>query len=215
MISLFIDTASSNLIIYLLKDNEVLSYVNKRANTEMSVHFFPELETIFNEANIKPVEVDKIFIVTGPGSFTGVRIGLTFAKLFALLMNKNLIPISSLELLATTNLDCDYICSIVDARRGYVYAGMYDQQLNPVIVDQYIKLENLLQLLPTESRLCFVSYDEINGIKISKPEIDIPKIVNKHKNDPVIHPHVLKPNYLKNTEAEEKLNKDYDKGSNN
>ncbi|HHW69711.1 MAG TPA: tRNA (adenosine(37)-N6)-threonylcarbamoyltransferase complex dimerization subunit type 1 TsaB [Tenericutes bacterium] len=205
MISLFIDTASSNLIIYLIQDGKIVSYTNKKVNNEMSIYFFPELEKLFNNSGLKPIDVDNIFIVNGPGSFTGIRIGLTVSKIYGSLMDKKVIPISSLELLATTDISCDYICSLIDARRGFVYAGLYDKNLETIIPDQHISVEELLKVIPKNKVVKFISYDEINNIDITIPNVNILKIVNKHITDEGINPHSLKPNYLKKTEAEENI----------
>ena len=89
------------------------------------------------------MDVKRIYVGYGPGSFTGVRIGLTIAKTYAYTLNIKLVPISSLQILAST-IEEDEIVSLIDARRGYVFAGVYDKELNSIIDDCYIDLNYLI-----------------------------------------------------------------------
>ena len=93
------------------------------------------------------------------------------------------------------------IVSLIDARRGYVFAGVYDSKLNVILEDQYIKLDILKDEISDNST--FVSLDEFEFNTI-KPNYDIIKIIKKHEFDDSVDPHKLVPNYLKMTEAEEK-----------
>ena len=155
----------------------------------------PVIFEAFNQSNLTPENIDKIFVVNGPGSFTGIRVGLTVAKIMAYSLNIPLISLSSLELMAS-GFDED-ITSLIDARRGYVFAGKYDKELNAIYKDNYVLLDNL------DLKGTIVSYDSFN-FEVKNPKLDIVKIIKKHENDKPINPHELKPNYLKLTEAEEK-----------
>lgn len=209
MISLFIDTSSFNLLVYLLKDDKVINSCKLEKIKSHSTIVLPEIKRRLNEANIKINDIDNIYVVNGPGSFTGLRIGVTIAKIIGYTLNKRVIPISSLELLATTAFDTDYIIPVIDARRGYVYAGVYDKNLNNILKDQYISLNDLFSKLDDDRTYTFVSYDDMLNIEnLIKPNEDISKLINKHQNDSQINIHNVNPNYLKRTEAEEKLKND-------
>ena len=149
---------------------------------------------------------DKIFVVNGPGSFTGVRIGVTVAKTIAWALKIDLIPLSSLEFIASTQSDKKYLVPMIDARRGNVFAGIYDQELNNILPDELISYEQLSKKIDESYEQ--ISYNLENSIK---PNGDIIKVINKHLSDKSVNPHSLKPNYLKLTEAEEKLNDQRDK----
>ena len=136
--------------------------------------------------------VDKIFVVNGPGSSTGIRVGVTIAKTIGFCLNIPIIKLSELELLATTNTDTKYNVSLIDARRGYVYVGIYDKDLNCYLQDQHILLND-------------IKYPDSYTIIDNYDNIDLIKMIKKHEFDDPINPHDLKPNYLKRTEAEEKL----------
>lgn len=198
MICLLIDTSTSNLIVSIIKDNEIKYIYQEKILAEMSSKLLPIIDNGLKEINLKLNDIDKIFVVNGPGSFTGIRVGVTVAKTIAWALKKDIIPLSSLELIATTNTSKKYIVPMIDARRNNVFAGIYDNNLNCVKEDKLISIEELSNLSDDYE---FSSYDNINGV--IKPNIDILKIINKHINDEGINPHNLNPNYLKLTEAEE------------
>ncbi len=200
MISLYIDTATSYSLISLIKNNEIKYLFNNKIDGDISVSIFSVLEQSFKENEITPDDIDNIYVVNGPGSFTGVRIGITIAKVFAWAKSKNVIPISTLESYATTYTDKEYIVSLIDARRGYVYAGIYDKELNVVLKDSYISLEELMHKVPSNS--LYVSNDSFD-FETVKPSVDIVRLINKYKLG--VNPHGLNPNYCKLTEAEEKM----------
>lgn len=210
MMSLFIDTSNSKLIVGIINEQEskLIAYYNEILKGDMASKALDIIKDCIDESNIKPNDIDKIYVVTGPGSFTGIRIGVTIGKTFAWALNKKIIPISELELLASTKVDTKYIVPMIDARRDAVYAAIYDNELNIVLEDTYISLEELTKKLPEEYTM--ISNDEIVNYNTNKADIDIMKIVNKHKNDEGVNPHHLNPRYLKITEAEANLNKKND-----
>ena len=200
MISLFIDTSISFPTISLIRDNEVLYEFHEEIKSDMSSRILPIIDEGLKKSKLTLNLINNIFVVTGPGSFTGVRIGVTIAKTIAWSLNKKIIPISSLEFMATTNTNKDYIIPMIDARRGNVFAGIYTNTLDCVMKDTLISFEELLKDKLDNYEL--ISYDNIQDV--IKPLPNVIKIINKHINDEGINPHELKPNYLKLTEAEEK-----------
>lgn len=207
MMSLFIDTSNFKLVIGVVDETAkiVKAYYNEILKGDLSSKIFDVLKKCIDESNIVPNDIEKIYVVTGPGSFTGVRIGVTIAKTYAWSLKKKVIPISSLEVLASTKCSTKYVVPMIDARRDAVYAGIYDNELNTKLSDTYIALEDLNNKLPDDYTI--VSDDTIQNYNTIESEIDILKIVNKHMNDVGVNPHELKPNYLKLTEAEVNLKK--------
>ena len=193
MTYLFIDTCNS-FIVSIIKNNEII-YINKdSSNTDTSSKVMPIIDEAFRNTNLNIEDIDKIFVVNGPGSFTGIRVGVTIAKTISYSLNIPLIKLSELELLATTPTS-NYNVPVIDARRGYVYGAIYDKDLNIYFNESHILFEELKTKLPSDYNIVD-NYDNI----------DLIKLIQKHENDNPINPHELKPNYLKNTEAEEKLN---------
>jgi len=206
MISLVIDTCNSNLTVALICDNSILSIYNERIFTDLSTKIFPVMQEVFIKANVEPKDIGTIFVANGPGSFTGIRIGVTVAKTYAWALNKKIIPFSSLEMMATTKVNEDYIVPVIDARRDYVYAGIYNEHLDNIMKDTYIGIDDLKQGLQGKSYK-IISYDEFEQLETINPQLNVLKIVEKHKNDSGLNPHSLNPNYLKLTEAEMNLKK--------
>lgn len=185
---LFIDTCSNCLIISTIINNKIDYFFIDKNNNDTSSKVMKVLKEAVADINT----VNKIFVVNGPGSFTGIRVGVTIAKTIGFCLNIPIIKLSELELLATTNTDTKYNVSLIDARRGYVYAGIYDKDLNCYLQDQHILLND-------------IKYPDSYTIIDNYDNIDLIKMIKKHEFDDPINPHDLKPNYLKRTEAEEKL----------
>ena len=205
MIYLLVDTSTSNITISILNDNKVVcEYVNK-IDSDMSSKILPIIDKLLKDNKLGLDKIDKIFVVNGPGSFTGVRIGITICKTIAWSLKKDIITLSSLELMATTNTEKKYLVPMIDARRGNVFAGIYDNELNCIKNDQLININELVNNL--EDNYEFISYDNININNLIVPRPNVLKIIKKHKNDVAINPHNVNPNYLKLTEAQENLNK--------
>ena len=201
---LFIDTSTSFFTLSILSDNEVLYDYYAESKNDVASKIIPILSNALTKLNLEIEDIDKIFVVNGPGSFTGVRIGVTVAKTIAWSKNIPIVPISSLEFIATTNTKKQFIVSMIDARRGNVFAGIYDKELNIIKDDQLINFEILLE--ETNDNYEFISYDvKKEGTIFPKP--NVLKIIQKHKNDVSINPHNINPKYLKLTEAEENKNK--------
>lgn len=193
---LFMNTATANLVVAILINGKIVYFYDKNDDKDTSSKIMPILDEAFKSANITIKEIDKIFVVNGPGSFTGIRVGLTIAKTIGYCLNIPVVPISSLEMMAS-GFDTNCMC-LIDARRGYVYAGSYDKDLRTLSDDCYVLLSDL-----DLHGFKLVSFDSFD-FDVTKPMIDVLKIVNKHFDDEGVNPHMLNPKYLKLTEAEEK-----------
>ena len=204
MIVLSMDSSSLVTTVALLKDEHLLGEFTLNFKREHSVILMEKIEMLLKDCQVDISEVDGFVVSKGPGSFTGVRIGVTICKTFAWTLNKKVIPISSLELLASTNTNYELNVAMIDARRDCVYAGVYDNELNTVIEDRYISIEQLLLELKDKNYI-LISDDDFENLKKIDSKIDILKVINKHKNDVGVNPHSLNPTYLKITEAEAKL----------
>ncbi|MDD4036608.1 MAG: tRNA (adenosine(37)-N6)-threonylcarbamoyltransferase complex dimerization subunit type 1 TsaB [Bacilli bacterium] len=205
---LFIDTSLSNLVIGLVEDNKILSSKFVVLNNDLSINTIPYINDLFNEVNVLPEQIDKIMVVNGPGSFTGIRIGVTIAKVMAWSLNKKIIPVSSLKAMALSVRNHDYIISLIDARRDCYYAGIYDKSNNNIMEEQYISGEELLNKINNlnGSKILVSNKSFLLGNQeVAAVTLDILNIVNYNNNQAAVNPHHLNPNYLKKTEAENKL----------
>lgn len=86
----------------------------------------PMIDNVFKMSDILPEQIDAIAIASGPGSFTGLRIGSSTAKGLGMALKKPLISVPTLEGLAYRLAGCEgYVCPMMDARRNQVYTGVY------------------------------------------------------------------------------------------
>ncbi len=122
---LAICTASKSTLIAMCVNG-----VEKTAKLEFSRHsenLFPLLDKALNENGFNLNDFDVFSCVVGPGSFTGIRIGLSVIKGFAFALNKPVVAINSLELLAYSRLNADKpIVSVINAGAGLVYNQVFE-----------------------------------------------------------------------------------------
>ena len=139
---LLIDTSNQPLSVAIMKDNEVIAEKTTDIKKNHSVQLMPEIAEILTESKINKTEITDIVVAKGPGSYTGLRIGVTVANLYG---------VSSLKALASTVKDSTkLLVPIFDARREAVYAGVYqyqDNELITIIDDTYIPIFELIEKL--------------------------------------------------------------------
>lgn len=206
MISLFLDTSCQVMTIAIYKGKKPLQVFQEESCNDLSVKLIPKIKEIIEELQLYVTDIEKIFVVNGPGSFTGIRIGLTAAKILAWSLNIPIVPISELEFLATTN-GTKYIAPMIDARREAVYAGLYTSDLKPILEDAYILREEFMNKIKRyEKDVTFVSMDDFASLHVIFPKVNVTKIIEKYIDRVGVEVHTLVPNYLKKTEAEEKRN---------
>lgn len=201
---LYIDTSSDYLYSGIVIDDKLVSSVKKKYEKDLSKEALPKIIELFDEAEITPKDLDKIIVVNGPGSFTGIRIGMTIAKTIAWALNINITPISGLTAMAISCNNDAYKMPLVDARRGFVYGAIYDKDNNEIIKDSHINLQELLDKSKDLDIEAITNNDLDINIKKECYDPDILKIVKHFEENDGINPHLVNPIYLKKTEAEEK-----------
>lgn len=204
MITLFIDTSTDTLTVSIINDDVILDAITL-PSSEHSKYAMSAIESIFDKNNIKRNSVNKIMVVNGPGSFTGIRIGVTIAKIYAWACNINVVPISTLKAYAISNMSYKYYISSIDARRNYVYAAIYDSNYNNILDESYINKDDLINKIIKLEDYLIISNTPILDFNTVKPKLDIKRIYDYYKNDIGINCHALKPVYLKEVEAVEKM----------
>lgn len=132
---LAIDTSNQLLGVALLKNDQVIGEVITNVAKNHSVRLMPAIEQLMKEVAMAPGELDKIVVAEGPGSYTGVRIGVTTAKSLAWALNIPIVGISSLEVLAYQGKFFNgFICPFFDARRGLVFTGVYQWRSDQLVI---------------------------------------------------------------------------------
>jgi len=145
---LALDTSSAVASVAVLKDGVLAAECvinNGKTHSQIIVSMISD---VLKKTAISLEQIDVFSTALGPGSFTGLRIGVATAKSFAQAMDKKIIGISSLDGL-NANVACNkdlVVCPIVDARRGNVYNAIYKNDIK-LVNDRLISLEDLLKEL--------------------------------------------------------------------
>lgn len=205
---LYIDTTSSYLYTGLVIEGKLKAEIKEDLGKELSSKALSKISHMMENVELKPTDIDYIMVVNGPGSFTGIRVGITIAKTFAYSLKKKIITISSLEAMAVSSKNGGILkVPVIDARRGYVYGAIFNQKYMSILKPQYISLE----ALKCATNHLLEEYEYISNQKFDNLETkeyipDIEKIVNTFITKKEVNPHAVNPIYLKQTEAEEKQN---------
>src|SRR5258708_23991911 len=130
MLILALDTSTRAGSIALLRDSEVLAEISAREETPYSTRLFRDLELLHSRAQFRMNQVDVFAVAAGPGSFTGLRVGLTAVKGWAEVYGKPVAAISGLEAIAAQasaphGPPYEMISPFLDARRGHVFGSTY------------------------------------------------------------------------------------------
>ncbi len=179
--TLFIDTHES-LITIGLKINDKIFVKTKESEYSHSIFTMPMIKEIFEENKCNIKDLNEIIVVNGPGSFTGIRIGLSIAKTIAYALNIKIKTISSLTAyLISSNLNEDKMCVIED-NKGY-YVSVFDKNNKSLVDEEYITEMNY-------------KYKEVPH------ELNIGTIINYCSNIKGENVHTVKANYVKKIEVE-------------
>ena len=203
---LYIDTSSSYLYSGIVEDNKLISEIKEEYGQNLSKVALPRIVSMFEDNNLEAKDIDKIIVVNGPGSFTGIRIGITIAKVYAWSLNIPVTTILSLEAMALSSNKDMYHVPMINARRGYVFSAIYDKDYNEVLKPSHIKIVDLEEKLKEIDAYEIISkdeFDEFDEFEVNDYDPDILKIINTYKDKDEINPHLINPEYLKLTEAEE------------
>ena len=200
---LYIDTSSSYLYSGIVEDNKLISEIKEEYGQNLSKVALPRIVSMFEDNNLEAKDIDKIIVVNGPGSFTGIRIGITIAKVYAWSLNIPVTTILSLEAMALSSDKDMYHVPMINARRGYVFSAIYDKDYNEVLKPSHIKIVDLEEKLKDIDSYEIISKDEFDEFEVNDYDPDILKIINTYKDKDEINPHLINPEYLKLTEAEE------------
>ena len=201
---LYIDTSSSYLYTAIVENEKLISEIKEEFGQSLSEVALPKIASMFEKTNLEAKDINKIIVVDGPGSFTGIRIGITIAKVYAWSLNIPITTITSLEAMALSSDEEKVHVPMITARRGYVYTAIYDKDYNELLKPQHIKLEDLQEKLQTIDEYEFISNDKFDGIEnIKEYNPNLEKVVNYFKDKENVNPHAVNPEYLKLTAAEE------------
>ena len=182
MYTLFIDTHYTKLQLVLFKDGKVFDERIKLEGKH-SEYFIPLLQDLMQKNKITFSELSGIIVVNGPGSFTGVRLGVVVAKLISYCEN---IPVKAISYLQALSLKYDYECLIGIQDKNGVFVGRFKE--NHDLIEDYFYLSNH-------------DYELYREEIIIDEEINLDMVYEYLKDKKDVHPHFVKPIYVKKIEV--------------
>jgi tRNA threonylcarbamoyladenosine biosynthesis protein TsaB len=138
-IILNIDTSLESASVSIAKDGAILSVHTNAIQREHASFVHVAINELLAKENLKATDVDAVGVTLGPGSYTGLRVGLSAAKGLCYALNKPLITVGTLEVMAKDMMlqmekttDCLF-CPMIDARRMEVFTSIYDENFNELV----------------------------------------------------------------------------------
>lgn len=129
MYILAIETTGAFASVALMKDDKIIGHVSGNDRFSHLQNLMPQVETVIKENKLSIGDIDLIAVSNGPGSFTGIRIGVSTARALSQILDIPCVAVPSLEALALRGAEYAkgdiLICPMLDARRSQVYAGGY------------------------------------------------------------------------------------------
>ena len=219
-----IDTSSNASSVAVIEDNKLICEYTVNTKTTHSQKLMPMIENMLSMSDINIKDIDAIAICIGPGSFTGLRIGMATAKAIAHVNNLPIIGVNSLEILGGNMNLCDKnICSILDAQRNQVYTGRYKFENGNIVEIQpvdVVEIENLLEEISKDNEEWILvgeavyKYEdritEIKNIRVPSPSHNVTKASSLcsiakekyNKNIDVHNCYDINPMYIRKSQAE-------------
>ncbi|HIT70649.1 MAG TPA: tRNA (adenosine(37)-N6)-threonylcarbamoyltransferase complex dimerization subunit type 1 TsaB [Candidatus Scatovivens faecipullorum] len=169
---LAIDTSSSICSTAIL-DDEVLIDKNELNNGRThSENLMPLIDELLKRNNITVKDINLLACSVGPGSFTGIRIGVASIKAIAEVLKIKVAGVTSLETLAKNVKDADTIVSLIDARNNQVYCGIFDRKCNKK--EEYIAddINEVIKNLKKYDKITFVGSGAVLHKDLLKEELE-------------------------------------------
>lgn len=171
---LHIDTAGEKAFVAISKANTLLAHAKNEVSNTHAEFVQTAIDRLLKETSLKISEIDAVVVTMGPGSYTGLRVGLASAKGIAYAIDKPLIGLSTLALLQhkavkeIPNAETNYkIFSMIDARRMEVFGALYDNQGIAIFPEQAIILDTAyIESLLYENILLYCVGSGANKVKM-------------------------------------------------
>lgn len=236
---LSIETSSNVCSVAILEDNKVIKEISNEDGNTHSIKLMPQIEQIFKETNLSLQDMNLLVCDKGPGSFTGIRIGISTIQAFCDVTKIKSIGVPSLMALAY-NIDFEgYICSLIDAKNNNVYYSLFEhsqhkyRQIGNYLFDD---ISNITEILKKCNKPIFFvgngsivykdmlksnlyenaifvedeNYNKLNATSVAKAAFDV--FCNKKYLDENYN---ISPLYLRKSSAQIQLEEKQQNGNNN
>lgn len=193
MYKLYLDTSTKFLCVGITKNDDIVYEYQGLAEKKQSELTIPEIKKALDFVNITLKNIKEIIVTIGPGSFTGIRIGMCIAKTLASANNIPLKAISSLNCYASNNKEI----VVLDAKAKRCYVGIYDNHV-PVVDECVMTNEDIIILKEKYQGFEFVLDAHLFGKEDVIPDSILTNMIAVEKNyDYVTNVDALVPLYLK------------------
>lgn len=189
MLVLTVDSSSSTATCAIVSEDKILGEINLNDKKEHSVILMDLIDSLLNRCNLSIDDIDAFAVSEGPGSFTGLRIGMATIKGLAFGLNKPCVSISTLDVLAYNLIHFNgLIAPIMDALRGNVYSNIYknvNENLEAISEGACISIEELIETLKEKNEDVIFLGDGLTKHKaILKEQLPKAKFATLNSNYP-------------------------------
>ncbi len=217
MKTLFIDSSRKSLSIAVVNSDELLFVSNVESYSRHSNFLLKEIINVLNRTGTTIYDIDNILVLNGPGSFTGIRVGVTVSKTLAWVLSKKIYVMSTLEAMMYSSLKNKINISVIPDRNNCFYVGIYGDNCDTY--EGYTSDEEIVKRFNNDniSISCFDYNSEVerlchelekdNTINVNVLEsYDYVRVVKEALKNKSVNPHLVSALYLKKIDAEK--NKD-------
>jgi len=216
---LSIETSGKVCAVALTEDNNLIKEEIIEDENTHSVKLMPLVDILLKETNTTVSDIDLFACDIGPGSFTGIRIGVSTIKAFIDVTSKKAVGVSALEILAENVQDEGIICSLIDAKNQNVYCGLFEKQQDTLEQIEELKFDNINKIINfvknINKRIIFVGDGSIVHKDMIECELENAKVIQDsnlnarnigkiafRRKKQAVDTHNLKPLYLRQSNAE-------------
>ena len=214
---LAVDTSSTICSVAILENDKLIDKNELNNGKTHSENLMPLLDELLKKNNIDIKEIQLIAVCVGPGSFTGIRIGVASIKPIAQVLNIKVASVTSLETLARSVQNSETIVSLIDARNNQVYCGIFDNEYNKkeeyladdinVIIENIKKYNNITFVGNGAVLHRKILENQMKNIKFSSNNVQTAENTGKigykkYLENDLCDADTIKPIYLRKSQAE-------------
>ncbi|MFC2141496.1 tRNA (adenosine(37)-N6)-threonylcarbamoyltransferase complex dimerization subunit type 1 TsaB [Acidobacteriota bacterium] len=161
MLILAVDTNTSAGSVAVLRDRRLLAEVNLDSPRTHSERLLPSIDLLMDALGIRLADIDGYALAVGPGSFTGIRIGMSTVKSFAFSSRKPIAAVSNLEALALKikQTQARLLCPLMDAKKSEVYSGLFEVRaggMREIVAQGLYRPDRLFSQFPSHRIITFI-----------------------------------------------------------
>lgn len=216
---LSIETSGKICAVALTEDNNLIKEEIIEDENTHSVKLMPLVDKLLTNTNTSINDIDLFACDIGPGSFTGIRIGVSTIKAFLDVTNKKAVGVSSLEILAENVEENGIVCSLLDAKNNNVYCGFFEKKENVLNQIEEFKFDNINNIINfaknINKKIFFVGDGSIAYKDMIECELENAKVLEKsnlnarnigkiafRRSNQAVDTNNLNPMYLRKSNAE-------------